>query len=105
MGIPLIILCAVPALFSKIFAKIDDLEQTKYASNKQLDAGAYGDYHHGVQQQTVKTIVDTQYNGDRTFDDNYNLNEAQKESDNKKHSKKHIKKTTIQLQEQQKKKK
>eukprot|EP00486_Rosalina_sp_Unknown_P009803 CAMPEP_0201596532 /NCGR_PEP_ID=MMETSP0190_2-20130828/193201_1 /ASSEMBLY_ACC=CAM_ASM_000263 /TAXON_ID=37353 /ORGANISM="Rosalina sp." /LENGTH=211 /DNA_ID=CAMNT_0048056941 /DNA_START=178 /DNA_END=816 /DNA_ORIENTATION=- len=49
-----------------------------YASgDKQLDAGAFGDYHRGVQQQTVKTIVDKQYNGSKAFDDDYDSDDEQ----------------------------
>merc|ERR1712228_73332 len=40
--VPLIILCAVPALLSKIFA---NLEQIKHRSNKKMVAKAYGVYH------------------------------------------------------------
>ena len=68
--IPLVIICFLPALFSKIFARVNDMEQTKYASNKQLNAGAFGDYHGGPQQHAVRSIVDLKYHGNKTFDEN-----------------------------------
>jgi len=55
--IPLIIIFFVPALFSKIFVNINNLERTKHASNNQLDAGAHGNYHENVQQFRAKNIV------------------------------------------------
>merc|ERR1712129_108608 len=63
---PLMIICFVPAVFSKLFARINDLDNKQNATT---DDGTFGDYHRGVQQQNVKNIVDTKYNGSRVFDD------------------------------------
>eukprot|EP01083_Nonionella_stella_P176726 619094_1 len=67
--IPLMIILAIPALFSNLFDKVSKSEQTGYAANKQLDAGAFGDYHPGVEQQTVKHLVDKRYGGSTVFVD------------------------------------
>eukprot|EP01083_Nonionella_stella_P196585 723199_1 len=84
--IPLVILFVIPAVFSKIISNISKSEQTGYASNKQLDAGAFGDYHRTVQQQTVKSIVDKQYNGTKAFDDDYDSDDNQGDDDDKIHA-------------------
>merc|ERR1712173_479470 len=53
--IPLIIICFVPAAWSKLMTNIHDSEHTS-TSNATMDDGTFGDYHRGVQQQTVKNI-------------------------------------------------
>ena len=69
--IPLVIIMFVPAMFSRLAMNMTMSEKTAYASNKQLDAGAFGDYHRGVEQQVVKEIVDKKYNGTTAFDDEF----------------------------------
>merc|ERR1719410_584941 len=74
--IPLMLIMLIPALFSKLMAKMNQMEQTSFVSHHQLDASAYGDFHPSVQQQTVKNIMNSKYNGDRTFDDDYDLDDG-----------------------------
>ena len=69
LWIPLCAICFIPAVFAKFGANVASNEKTGFASNKQLDAGAFGNYHRGAQQQVVKTIVDKKYGGSEAFDD------------------------------------